>query len=112
MSAEAGDERTDRPHVPEPPAEVAVPTDRAVVDRIVDGTTAVLLVGPGETELIVRAGDLPDGATEGSWVVLGGEPPRPVALDGDRTTARRAAVDERLARLRHQRGGRRFGHRE
>jgi DUF1680 family protein len=35
---------------------MTVPGDRAVIDRIVDGTTAVLLVGASETELAIPVG--------------------------------------------------------
>lgn len=42
--------------------------ERAVVDRIVDGTHAVLLVGDEETEQVVPAERLPATAREGTWL--------------------------------------------
>lgn len=41
---------------------------KAVVDRIVDGKKAVLLVGEKETERIVPLEQLPKGTKEGSWI--------------------------------------------
>lgn len=41
---------------------------QAVVDRIVDGAYAVLLVGEEEKEITVPAANLPPGAGEGSWL--------------------------------------------
>lgn len=41
-----------------------------MIDRIVDSAQAVLLVGETETEHVVPIEQLPDGATEGTWLVL------------------------------------------
>ncbi|WP_227935368.1 DUF3006 domain-containing protein [Alkalihalobacillus deserti] len=41
---------------------------KAVVDRIVDGKHAVLLVGDQEVEKVISSSKLPDSVTEGSWV--------------------------------------------
>lgn len=60
-------------------------TARAVLDRIVDNEHAVLLVGPGEVEMIVPRGSLPAGAVEGTWLY--------VHLDGNRLVS--AEVDKR-----------------
>jgi hypothetical protein len=85
--------------------------DRAVVDRIVDGETAVLLLGPAEEEVLLPAASLPPGATEGSWVVVDREvtPPEVVEVDAALTDARAEAFDARLERLRRDRRGGRFG---
>jgi hypothetical protein len=87
-----------------------IPHDRAVVDRIVDGTTAVLLVGPDEAEAHVPASSLPDGARDGTWLVV--EPDegtvRVLEIDRELTERRAADLDARLARLREQRRGGRF----
>lgn len=90
------------------PAEIR--PDRAVVDRIVDGATAVLLVGPDELELHLPAEALPEGATDGTWVILDRELPTPevVAIDHELTASRAEQLEQRLGRLRHRRSGGRF----
>jgi hypothetical protein len=95
----------------EPMPTEPVPADRGVIDRIVDGHTAVVLVGPGEDELHVPVDTLPADAEPSSWVVLDLEvdPPAITAVDHDRTEARARDVEDRLARLRARRGGGRFG---
>lgn len=40
----------------------------AVVDRIVDGTHVVLLVGPDEVERIIPRRELPVAVREGTWL--------------------------------------------
>jgi hypothetical protein len=79
-----------------------VTTDALVVDRIVDGRYAVLLIGPREVELVVERTLLPDGTAEGDWFRLGLIP------DPALTAQRRADVERRLARLRTERRGGRF----
>jgi hypothetical protein len=74
----------------------------AVLDRIVDGRLAVLLVGPDEVELVLELSSLPVGAAEGDWFRLG------LRADPDLTAERRTDVEGRLARLRDQRSGGRF----
>lgn len=94
-------------------ADPDIPPDRAVIDRIVDGVTAVLLVGPDETELLVGVDQLPDDAGEGDWVVIdpGGACASVVAVDADLTRRRATDIDARLARIRARRSGGRFGDR-
>jgi beta-lactamase superfamily II metal-dependent hydrolase len=77
-----------------------IPPDRAVVDRIVDGTTAVLLVGPTEDELLVPADSLPEEAAEGSWVVvdLDADPPTVSGIDHELTEARSRDLEARMER--------------
>lgn len=41
-----------------------------MVDRIVDDTHAVLLIGEEETEQVVPAEQLPDNAAEGTWLLI------------------------------------------
>jgi hypothetical protein len=88
-----------------------VPADRGVIDRIVDGHTAVVLVGREEDELHVPVDALPEDAEPSSWVVLdlAVDPPAITGVDHDRTGARTRDVEDRLARLRARRGGGRFG---
>ena len=81
----------------------AVPDDAAVVDRIVDGRHAVLLVGAGEVELVVDVARLPEGTVEGDWLRIG------LAADPERTAQRRRDLEERMERIRRTRGGGRFG---
>lgn len=92
------------------PAATVPGEDRAVLDRVVDGTTAVLLVGPAEDELHLPVGRLPDGAADGTWVILDlrTEPPCIVGIDHELTEARRTDLSSRLDRLRQERRGGRF----
>ena len=87
-----------------------IPHDRAVVDRIVDGTTAVLLVGPAEAEAHLPASALPDGARDGTWLVV--EPDdctvRVLEIDRELTERRAADLGTRLDRLRKKRRSGRF----
>lgn len=50
------------------PATVRV--ESAVVDRLVDGGRAVLLVGPDQSEWIIERSRLPTGWSEGSWLLV------------------------------------------
>lgn len=75
---------------------------QAVLDRIVDGLHAVLLVGPDEIELIIPASRLPDGVTDGAWLrlELDGDTVTAIALDPEATAAAQARIDDKLAQLR------------
>lgn len=81
--------------------------ERAVVDRLVDGRWAVLLVGPGEEERVVDLKLLPPGAGEGTWLrlSLAGDEVLALEVDEEETRRVRERLDEKLARLR-QRGRR------
>ena len=83
-------------------SEQVIPSDAAVVDRIEDGTHAVLHVGPDEVELIVDVALLPEGTEAGAWLRLG------FRADPERTASRRTALEGRLDRIRRSRGGQRF----
>lgn len=83
-------------------SEQTIPSDAAVVDRIEDGTHAVLHVGPDEVELIVDVALLPHGTVEGDWLRVG------LSADPERTASRRTALEGRLGRIRRSRGGGRF----
>jgi hypothetical protein len=84
--------------------------DRAVVDRIVDDRTAVLLVGPTGREHHVSAEQLPEGATDGTWVVLdpSTDPVTVLRIDDELTRARFRDLSARLETIRRQRRGGRF----
>lgn len=85
--------------------------DRAVIDRIVDGHTAVLLVGGEETELLLPVDALPQGAADGTWVVLdmSTDPPTVVGIDEQLTQRRFDELSARLETIRRERRGGRFG---
>lgn len=79
-----------------------IPRDAVVLDRIVDGQRAVLLVGPDEVELVIDHASLPVGAAEGDWFHL------VLTADVELTAARRSDAEDRLARIRAERSRGRF----
>ena len=86
-----------------------IPHNRAVIDQIVDGTTAVLLVGPDESELLLPADELPETAREGVWVIidLDSDPVAVLAVDTELTEQRAKRIADQMERIRqHQAGGR------
>lgn len=90
--------------------QAAVPGDRAVIDRIVDGSSAVLLVGPEEHERIVAASMLPEDAREGVWVVVDAstDPVTVIAVDHQRTADRAERIEQQLEQIRERQQGGRF----
>ena len=76
--------------------------ERAVVDRIVDGRHAVLLVGESEVERIVPVDRLPGGVKEGTWlkVHFDGDELVHAEIDSATTEAVRRRIAEKLSRLR------------
>lgn len=102
------------PDDPTPPAPSTrdVPGDVGVVDRIVDGRTAVVLVGPDEDEHHLAADQLPADVTEGTWVRVAFDDDGQIAAvgrDEDVTSRAAQAAEDRLARIRSRRTGGRFG---
>jgi hypothetical protein len=93
--------------------ESRISDDRAVIDRIVDATTVVLLVGPDETELHLSTGQLPEGTVEGDWLIIDvdvdGDQPTVIGVDHVLTAARRDALEQRMEQIRRDRTGGRFG---
>lgn len=81
--------------------EQPAPPEKAVVDRIVDGHTAVLLVGEDEREMLVSVNDLPEGAGEGAWLLVIGDPPR-FQLDPEETARVRERIAGKLELLRRR----------
>ena len=81
---------------------------RAVVDRIEDGKHAVLLIEDNQMEKVVPASQLPEGATDGTWlqVSFDGDQLVSVEIDHEETERMRAQISEKMARLR-QRGRKR-----
>jgi hypothetical protein len=82
---------------------------RAVIDRIT-GEWAVLLIGDQEQERRVKVDELPDGATEGSIVKvrLSGLRVDVLEVDDSATEDKRAAMKDRLGRLKRTRSTGRF----
>lgn len=75
---------------------------QAVIDRIEDGEHAVLLVGEAETEFIIPAVQLPDGAGEGKWlrVRIEGGTVTEIVVDEETTGAARTRIGTKLVALR------------
>lgn len=87
-----------------------IPDDRAVIDRIVDGATAVLLRGADEHEVLVPVDALPADARERDWVILtsGADPVEVLGVDTELTEQRTQQVQAQLDRIREQQSGGRF----
>ncbi len=84
----------------------------AVIDRIVDGMTAVLLLEDQEGELLVPIEDIPPGSVDGQWLLLEMEDGLVVGVTFDeqktqevkeRVGKKRALLLERMARGRRDR---------
>mgnify|MGYP001230767829 FL=1 len=77
---------------------------QAVIDRIVDGRHAVLLVGEEEVEKVVPRECLPEGSAPGTWLRVRFEGERLVeaVIDEAETERARARVQEKLAALRRR----------
>lgn len=76
--------------------------EKAVIDRIVDGQHAVLLVGEDETERVIPVAQLPEQAAEGLWLQVRFEDDRlvEVTVDTEETERTQQRIDEKMARLR------------
>lgn len=81
-----------------------VQEEQAVIDRIVDGAHAVLLIGPEQTERVVPVASLPVGAAEGCWlrVRLRGDTFVSATWDEAATKAARQRIETKLDRLRRR----------
>ncbi|MFA9479365.1 DUF3006 domain-containing protein [Phycisphaerales bacterium AB-hyl4] len=82
----------------------------AVLDRIVDGKHAVLIVGdPPDREVAVPIETLPEGVQEGHWlrVILEGEHLVDAQIDQVATDAAKQRIHSKLEQLRRR--GRRLG---
>jgi len=84
--------------------------EAAVVDRL-EGELAVLLVGADEVEVTLPVGELGGEAREGAWLLVrvsttGVEV---VGADPAGEARQRERMQRRMARLRAERGGNRFG---
>ena len=76
--------------------------EKAVLDRIVDGRTAVILVGEDEREFHLPAERLPSGAVEGSWlrVEISGSQIVSIEVDPEETESVRRRVQQKMDQLR------------
>ena len=76
--------------------------EQAVIDRIVDGKTAVILVGEDERQYHCPTDNLPEGAREGTWLRVQVEGGRIVAIEGDQeeTDAVHRRIQEKMDKLR------------
>lgn len=83
--------------------------ERAVVDRVVDGRSAVLLLGAEAAERVVPVERLPAGAREGSWlrVRFSGDELAEAELDPRATDRAKKRVAGKVEELRRR--GRRLG---
>ena len=70
---------------------------KAVIDRIIDGAQAVLLVGEDETEKVVSFNDLPSGAGEGMWLLL--HPDGTIEIDLKETNKVMSRIKDKMALL-------------
>ena len=77
-------------------------SEKAVVDRIVDGHHAVLHVGAREAERVIPADQLPDGAKEGDWLQVRFEEEqlKEATIDREETENRRDRIAQKMRRLR------------
>ncbi|HHW72444.1 MAG TPA: DUF3006 domain-containing protein [Firmicutes bacterium] len=71
---------------------------RAVIDRIVDGIFAVLLLEEGREQITVPVDKLPEGSAEGHWLLVrfaGGE-----LIEAELDSAKTEEMRERIRRKR------------
>ena len=78
--------------------------EKAVVDRIVDGVHAVLLVGEDEREHIVPAALLPPGVAPGTWLKVRFDEGNlaEAVIDEEETRRARERISGKLRRLRER----------
>ena len=76
--------------------------EKAVIDRIVDGKTAVILVGENELQYEYPADKLPQGAKEGSWLKVEIEDKEiiHISLDQQETDLNRKRIKSKMDKLR------------
>lgn len=76
--------------------------EKAVIDRIVDGKTAVILIGEDERQHHYPASKLPEGAGEGTWLRVRVESGKIVSIvvDQEETDTVRRRIQDKLDKLR------------
>lgn len=75
---------------------------KAVIDGIVDGHIAVILVEECKKEFYYSADRLPPGAVEGSWLEMGVKNDEIISIQLDETTKREVSsrISEKMKQLR------------
>lgn len=78
--------------------------EQAVLDRVVDGAHAVLLVGPRERELVVPASELPAETRSGSWlrVRTAGDGSVTIRPDAEATARATGRIRDKMEQLRRR----------
>jgi hypothetical protein len=78
--------------------------EKAVVDRIVDGKHAVLLVGDQEIEKVIPSSKLPDEITEGTWirVEFNGNDLVAIEADQEETSKTKERIKSKMELLRQR----------
>jgi hypothetical protein len=78
--------------------------EKAVVDRIVDGKYAVLLVGDQEIEKMIPSSKLPEGVTEGTWirVEFNGDDLLSLEADNEETSKTNKRIKSKMELLRQR----------
>ncbi|MBU8905001.1 DUF3006 domain-containing protein [Desertibacillus haloalkaliphilus] len=78
--------------------------EKAVLDRIVDDSSAVLLVGNRQDEVILPVHQLPENAREGTWLLVRIEEGKleDVRIDTTETLDNKKRIQEKMVRLRRQ----------
>ena len=76
--------------------------EKAVIDRIVDWKTAVILVGEDQRQHHLPADELPEGAREGTWLRVRVEDGKIASIEVDpgETDEVRRRIQEKMDRLR------------
>ena len=76
--------------------------EKAVVDRIVDGKIAVILLGEDQRQHHHPADELPEGAQEGTWLRVRVEGAKIVSIEVDpgETDEVRRRIQEKMDKLR------------
>ena len=76
--------------------------EKAVIDRIVDGKIAVILVGEDQRQHHHPADELPEGAREGTWLRVRVEGAKIVSIEVDpgETDEARRRIQEKMDKLR------------
>lgn len=83
---------------------------KGILDRIVDGRYAVILIEEAQREIVLPADCLPEGSEIHSWfdIELDGEEVKSISRDVETEAAKEQQVDALMEKLRAKKGGSRF----